>query len=605
MEPRLAAFDDQITQNAKLFTRVDDVYQAREHSGLTPEQQRLAWVYWNNFVKAGAKLSPDAKARVAAINQALAGLYAQFSQNLLADEAGYVLYLNEADLAGLPQSVKEAAAAVAAAKGHTGEFAILNTRSSIDPFLTYSDRRDLREKVWRVYYNRGDNRDAHDNTIAIIPQILRLRAEKAKLMGYSTYAHWQLQDKMAKTPDAAMALMMRVWPSATQRVHQEVDDMQAFADQERAGITIAPWDYRYYAEKVRKAKFDLDMDQVKPYLQLDRLREGMFWVAGQLYGFTFTKVGNVPVFDPNMVVYEVKDANGRHAALWYFDPYARPGKDSGAWMNEYRSQETMDAPVSTIVSNNANFVQSTPGQPVLISWDDAVTLFHEFGHALHAMNSNVTYPTLAGTSVARDFVEFPSQLNENWLPTPELLERFAVNAEGQPIPPDLVAKILKAQTFNKGFDVTEYLSAAIIDMKLHLAGDTPIDPDVFEKAELAKLGMPSELVMRHRTAQFRHIFSSDAYAAGYYAYLWAAVLDHDAFEAFLEAGGPYDPGVAKRLHDDITSVGNTIDPSVAYRNFRGRDPKVTAYLRAMGFPTEEVHQIVVPAAPEVARQPEP
>ncbi len=586
MEPKLAEFADKITQNAKLFSRIDAVYQAREHSGLTPEQQRLTWVYWNNAVKEGAKLSPDAKARVTAINQKLAGLYAQFSQNLQHDEDANVLYLKEADLVGLPPSVKGSAAKAAADRGHDGgEFAILNTRSSMDPFLTYSARRDLREKVWRVYYSRGDNRDAYDNTITIIPQILKLRAEKAKLLDYPTYAHWKLQDQMLKTPDAAMALMMRIWPSATQRVHQEVVDMQALADQEGAGITIAPWDYRYYAEKVRKAKFDLEMDQVKPYLQLDKLREGMFWAAGRLYGFTFAKVDGVPAFDPNMVVYEVKDANGRHAALWYFDPYTRRDKNSGAWMNEYRSQQTLDTPVSAIVSNNANFVQPTPGQPVLISWDDAVTMFHEFGHALHSMNSSVTYPGLAGTKVALDFVEFPSQLNENWLPRGEILDRFAVNPEGQPIPPELVRKLLNAQTFNKGFDVTEFLSAAIIDMKLHLAGDTLIDPDAFEKAELSKLGMPSELVMRHRTAQFHHIFG-DGYDAGYYGYLWDEVLDHDAFEAFLEAGGPYDPAVAKRLHDDITSVGNSIDPALAFRNFRGRDPEVAAYLRAKGFPIE-------------------
>jgi peptidyl-dipeptidase Dcp len=591
MEPKLAAFSDRIIQNPNLFSRIDAVYKAREHAGLTPEQQRLTWYHWTRFVKQGAQLETDPKARVTAINQELAGLYSKFMSNLLADEAGYVLYLKDADLAGLPQSVRDSAAQEAKEKGHPGEYAITNTRSSMEPFLTYSDRRDLREQVWRTYYSRGDNKDAHDNTLTLIPRILKLRYEKARLMGYPDYASWKMQDTMAKTPAKATDLMMRVWPATIARVRQEVADMQAIADKQAGGKAppIAGWDYRYYAEKVRKAKYDLDMDQVKPYMQLDHLREGMFWVAGQLYGFRFIKVEDVPVFATEMTTYEVRDRAGKHVALWYFDPYARAIKSSGAWMDQYRSQQK-DEPQAAMVSNNTNFVQPAPGQPVLVSWDDAVTLFHEFGHALHAMNSAVTYPSLSGTNVARDFVEFPSQLNENWLPTEEVLSRFAVNAQGQPIPKALVDKILKTQTFNTGFEVTEYLAAAIIDMKLHTApqgpSDPPIDPDAFEKTTLDALGMPSEIVMRHRTSQFFHIFQSDEYAAGYYSYLWAEVLDHDAFEAFTEAkGGPYDPAVAQRLHDDIISVGGTIDPAVAYRQFRGRDPDVAAYLRAKGFPT--------------------
>ncbi|MGC1304328.1 MAG: M3 family metallopeptidase [Caulobacteraceae bacterium] len=590
MDPKLAAAQDKISQNPKLFARVDAIYRQRDSLGLTPEQKQLVWVYWVGMVKNGAQLSPEAKARVTAINQELAGLYAQFSQNLLADEDGYVLYLKETDLAGLSQSVRDAAAQTAEGKGHKGEWAIQNTRSSMDPFLTYSDRRDLREKVWRTFYSRGDNKDAHDNTTTVIPRILALRAEKAKLMGFPNYAAWKLQDEMAKTPQAAMGLMLRVWPAAVARVHQEVADMQAVADQEHANIKIAPWDYRYYAEKVRKAKYDVDMNQVKPYLQLDNIRRAMFWTAGKMYGFTFTKVEGLPVYDPDMVTYEVKDHAGAHVGYWYFDPYARAGKNSGAWMSDYRAQQKLDHDVPVIVSNNANFVKPPPGKPVLISWDDAVTMFHEFGHALHGLNSNVTYPSLASPNQAQDFVEFPSQLNENWLPTREVLEQFAVNAEGKPIPSALVAKLLASQKFNTGFSVTEYLSAAIIDMELHMTpqgpGVAPIDPDTFEKTELAKLGMPSELVMRHRTPQFQHIFSGDGYAAGYYSYLWAEVLDHDAFEAFQEAGGPYDPAMAKRLHDDIMQVGYSVDPAVAFRNFRGRDPKVDAYLRAKGFPVE-------------------
>ncbi|HEY2679328.1 MAG TPA: M3 family metallopeptidase [Steroidobacteraceae bacterium] len=582
MQPQLAAFSDKIYQNAPLFSRIAAVYGSM--GNLTPVEQRLCWLYYTNFVRAGAKLSPAAKMRVAAINERLATLFANFSQNLLADEADHALYLREEkDLAGLPEPLRAAARAAAAARGHGTEWAVLNTRSSMDPFLTYADRRDLREIVWRTYYSRGDNGDAHDNK-KIITEILGLRAERANLLGYPTHAHWRVADSMAKTPENAMSLMMQVWPAAVAREHEEVADMQKIADAEHAGIRIAPWDYRYYAEKVRKAKYDIEMNEVKPYLQLEKLREGMFWAAGQLYGFTFTQVYGLPAANPDVRVWEVKNAADAHVGFWYFDPYARPGKNSGAWMSEYRGQEKLDQLVSPIVSNNTNFVKDESGGPLLISWDDAVTLFHEFGHALHGLNSDVKYPSLAGTNVVRDFVEFPSQLNENWLSTPEVLSRFAVHYQtGKAIPPELVAKIKKASTFNQGFATVEYLASALVDMKLHLAGRGPIDPDAFERTTLRSLGMPVEMVMRHRTPQFAHIFSSDAYSAGYYSYLWAEVLDHDAFEAFTEAGGPYDKTVAKRLHDDVMAVGNGVDPGQAYRNFRGAEPRIDALLRARGF----------------------
>jgi peptidyl-dipeptidase Dcp len=582
MDPKLAAFNDEIVQNAKLFRRIEAVYQSPATKKLTPEQQRLAWIYWSNFTRAGAKLDPTAKTRVAEINQRLATLFAKFGQNLQADEAGWITYLMADELAGLPEGLKTAAAQAAAEHGHKGEWAITNTRSSMDPFLTYSDNRALREKVWRNYYSRGDHKDAHDNS-AIISEILKLRYERAKLLGYPSFAHWKLGDKMVKTPDEAMALMLAVWPSATARVRQEVADMQAVADKEGAKITIAAWDYRYYAEKVRKAKYDLDNGQVKSYLQLDKIRDAVFWEAGQLYGFTFTKVEGVPVFHPDVTVYEVKKA-GRHVGLWYLDPYAREGKNSGAWEQGYRPQSRFLNGQTAIVSNNTNFVKAAPGEPILISWDDGITIFHEFGHALHDLNSAVTYPTQAGTNVATDFVEFPSQLNENWLSTPEILGKFAVNAKGEPIPPALVAKINKAATFNQGFTVTEFMASAIYDMKIHLAGGGDIDPDRFEAETFKALGLPGEVVMRHRPTQFAHIFSGDGYAAGYYSYLQSEVLDHDAFEAFLENGGPYDKAMAKKYHDTIVSVGNTVDPAVAYRNFRGRDAKIDAYLRNKGFP---------------------
>jgi peptidyl-dipeptidase Dcp len=582
MQPKLAAFSDKIYQNAALFARIAAVYAAREN--LAPLQQRLCWFYHTNFVRAGAQLDAAAKRRVAEINERLATLFANFSQNLLADEAGHALYLkNEQDLAGLPEPLRAAARSAAAARGHQDEWAILNTRSSMDPFLTYADRRDLREKVWRTYYSRGDNGDAHDNK-KIIAEILSLRRERALLLGYPTHAHWRVADSMAKTPEAAMRLMMQVWPAAVARVHEEVADMQAIADREHPGIEFAAWDYRYYAEKVRKAKYDLDMNEVKPYLQLEKLREGMFWAAGQLYGFSFTQVSGFPVANPDVRVWQVKNSVHHHVGFWYFDPYARPGKNSGAWMSEYLGQEKLDGDVAPIVSNNTNFVKDESGGPLLISWDDAVTLFHEFGHALHGLNSDVKYPSLAGTNVVRDFVEFPSQLNENWLSTPEVLSRFAVHYQtGKAIPPTLVAKIKKASSFNQGFATVEYLASALVDMKLHLAADGPIDVAKFERSTLAALEMPAQMVMRHRTPQFAHIFSSDSYSAGYYSYLWAEVLDHDAFEAFIEAGGPYDAAVAKRLHDDIMAVGNGVDPGEAYRNFRGSDPKIDGLLRARGF----------------------
>ena len=583
MAPKLAAFRDKITQNEKLFRRIEAIYNSADKSKLTPEQQRLTWVYYDNFVRAGSKLDAKAKERLAQINQELAGQFTKFSQNLLAEEEGHTLYLKEQDLGGLPQSVRDAAAASAAQKEHKGEWAILNTRSSVEPFLTYSDRRDLREKVWRTFYSRGDNNDEHDNN-KVIAEILKLRAERAKLIGYPTHAHWRIANSMAKTPEKAVELMQQVWPAAVGRVREEVADMQAIADKEGAGFKIAAWDYRYYAEKVRKAKYALDMNEIKPYMQLEKLREGQFWVAEQLYGFHFTPVQNVPVAIPDIRVWEVKDKNGKHVGLWYFDPYARDGKRSGAWMNSYRIQQHLKN-ATPIVSNNSNFVKGKPGEPVLISWTDAQTMFHEFGHALHGLNSNAIYPSLAGTSVPRDYVEFPSQIHEKFLITPEVLSKFALHYQtNQPLPKELSDKIKKADTFNQGFQVTEYLASALVDMKLHLADGTNIDADAFEREALKELGMPDEIVMRHRLPQFSHLFSSDNYSAGYYSYLWSEVLDADAYNAFLEAGSPYDPETAKRFKDVVMSVGNTIDPAEGFRKFRGRDPKIDAYLKTKNFP---------------------
>ncbi len=584
MNPKFAALSDQISANAKLFQRVEAVYNSPAKGSLTPEQQRLTWVTWNGFVRSGAKLDDAKKARVAAINQELSGLFTQFNKNLLADENTWTVLETPADLAGLSDSYKAGAAATAKARGLEGKWIVVNTRSSVDPFLTESTNRALREKVWKKFVNRGDNGDANDNN-AIITKILKLRVERAKLYGYPTHAHYTLENRMAKTPERAVALMEAVWGPAVARVHEEVRDMQAIADKEGAGITIEPWDYRFYQEKVRKDRYALDSNEVKQYLQLEKLREGMFWASGQIYGFEYRQLNDVPVAHPDIRVWEVT-RGGKHVGLWYFDPYAREGKRSGAWMNAYRSQERFKGEITTIVSNNSNFVKGADGAPVLISWDDARTLFHEFGHAIHGLNSNVTYPTLSGTAVARDYVEFPSQLNERWLTTPEVLSRFALHHEtGQPIPADLVAKLEKAATFNQGFGTVEAVSSALIDMKLHLAGDVTIDPDKFEREELARLGMPKELVMRHRTPQFQHVFASDGYSAAYYSYLWADTLTADAAEAFAEApGGFYDKPTAKRLYETIMSRGNTVDPADQFRAFRGRDVKIGALMRDRGFP---------------------
>jgi peptidyl-dipeptidase Dcp len=585
LAPVLAAFADEITQNEALFARVKAVYNARQSAKLTPEQTRLVEVVYRNFARRGAALAKPQKERLKAINQKLASLFTQFGQNQLADEENYnVTFETEADLAGLPDTLKASAKTAAEAKGDKNKWRFSNTRSSAEPFLVYSTRRDLREKVWRMWISRGENAGPHDNK-PVISQILTLRAERAKLLGFASHAHWITDNNMAKTPDAAMGLMMKVWKAAVGRVKEEVADMQKVADAEKAGIKIEPWDYRFYAEKVRKAKYDLDENEVKPYLQLDKMRDAMFWAAGQVYGLKFTKVNGIPVYHKDVTVYTVT-RDGKQVGLWYFDPYAREGKRSGAWMNEYRTQEAFKAPATPIVSNNSNFVPGKGKQPVLISWDDATTLFHEFGHALHGLNSNVKYPSLAGTNTLRDFVECPSQLNEHWLATPEVLNKFAIHYKtGKPMPAELLAKIQKAKNFNNGFKTVEYLYSAIYDMKIHTApADKPIDAVAFEQKVAKEIGAPSEIVMRHRPPHFGHIFSGDDYSAGYYSYIWADTLTADAAEAFVEAGSFYDKATSKRLHDSIMSIGNTVPPDVAFRNFRGRDVDTNALMRDRGFP---------------------
>ena len=590
--PLTSKHNDAITQNEALFKRIETIYQSEDQkSKLNLAQQRLLTDRYKSFVRSGAKLDADQKKKLTKINQRLAGLFVSFSQNVLDDEADYETWISEEkDLAGLSESVIAAMASACQERKdkapEEAKWCVTNTRSSMDPFLTKAENRELRKEVWTKYYSRGDNGGERDNN-KIISQILKLRAERALLLGYETHAHWRLERQMAKKPMAAMDLMMKVWPKAVARAKEEVADMQKLADElESEKITIEPWDYRYYAEKVRKAKYDLDFDTVKPYMQMDKLREGMMWASGQLYGFEFTQVKNVPVFHDDVTVYEVT-RDGKHVGVWVFDPYARTGKLSGAWMTAYRIQQNIDRPVTPIVSNNSNFIKGKPGEPVLISWDDAITMFHEFGHALHGLCSNANYPSQAGTSVARDYVEFPSQLNEHWLSTNEILSKFAVHYKtGEPIPKELLEKIERAAKFNQGFDTVEYLASAIVDMKLHLAGNVVIDPDKFEREALVELGMPKEIVMRHRTPQFGHLFSNDGYSAGYYSYLWSDALTADAAEKFEEAGSYYDKDLAKSLFDSIMSVGDTIDPAEGFRRFRGRDVDTGALLRKRGFPVD-------------------
>ena len=586
MAPKLAEFRTKIRQNKALFERIKSVYEDEEMESLRPDQQRLVWLVYDGFARNGATLEGEAKQRYAAITQRLAELYTKFSNNVLADEEGYVTYLTEDQLSGLPDSLVKAAAAAATERGHEGEYAITNTRSSMDPFLTYSKERDLREKIWRTYYSRGDNGDEHDNN-ALIPEILALRNERVQLLGYDNYAQWRLEDRMAKTPEGAFGLMETVWPAAVARAQEEVADMQAIADAEGAGIQIEPWDYRYYAEKVRQAKYDLDSEEVKQYLQLENLREAMFFMAGEVFNFAFEAVpeGSVPVFQEDVRVWEVTDrTSGDHVGLWYLDPYARTGKRSGAWATTYRTHENIDGEITVLGSNNSNFIKGAPGEPVLISWDDATTLFHEFGHALHYLSSTVDYPTLNGG--VRDYTEFQSQILERWLATDPIIDTYLIHVEtGEPMPEELVAKIKNAAKFNQGFSTTEYLASAIMDMKYHTMDPTGLDVDAFEKATLAEMNMPDEIVMRHRSPHFGHIFSGEGYSAGYYGYMWADVLTADAAEAFREApGGFYDKELTKKMVEQLFAVRNSVDPAEAYRAFRGRDAEVGALMRDRGFP---------------------
>src|SRR5688572_14792286 len=568
-QPKLAASSDELLFNQGLFKRIEAVYEALPGSRLDPQQVRLVTRMYEHFVRRGARLDASDKQRLSEINQELARRFAEFRAKVLADENTSTMI--------------------------DGGQKIVNTRSSVDPFLTSSPRRDLREIVWRKFKSRGDNGDAND-TKATIAAIVRLRAERARLLGFASHAHWRMADTMAADPKTAQAFLLSVWPAVVTRVKAEIASMQAIAG---PSIMIEPWDVLYYAEKLRKAKYDIDEAEIKPYFELNNVVAAALWSAERRFGVAFKEItGSVPVFHPDVRVWEVVDSStGAHRALFYLDNFARPGKRSGAWASSHRTQYTMDGAVTSIASNNNNFVKGAPGEPVLLSLADARTLFHEFGHALHSMLQNVRYRGLAVTP--RDYVELPSQLNERWLLSRDVLDRFARHYQtGEPMPEALVGKIERASRFNQGVATLEYLAAAIVDMDLHMRPDGVDDTSTFEDEALARVGgMPPEVVLRHRLPHFDHLFGSDAYSAGYYSYLWADVMAADAWQAFMQAGGPWDADANDRLRQHILSDGNSIDRGEAYRRFRGRDPEIQALLDARGFTTAESVETADPAHP--------
>jgi peptidyl-dipeptidase Dcp len=584
MAPLLAQHRNAIHLNEALFRRIDNLKARQDELGLNAEQRRVLDRYHTLFVRQGGGLPEEKKNRLAAINERLAVLGTQFGQNLLADEKAYALVLDgEADLAGLPDFLRDAAAQAAADRGLPGKHVITLARSSIEPFLQFSSRRDLREAAFTAWSARGESGGATDNR-GIIAETVALRAERAGLLGYRSFAHYRLDDTMAKTPEAALDLLHSVWGPARRRAMRERDGLQALAQAEGGNFEIAPWDWRYYSEQRRKQEFDFDESEIKPYFQLDAMIAAAFHTAGRLFGLTFTERRDVPVYHPDVRAWEVTGADGRHVGLFLGDYFARPSKRSGAWMSGFRGQEKLAGDIRPIIVNVMNFSKAGDGEPALLSFDDARTLFHEFGHGLHGLLSDVTYPAIAGTSVSRDFVEFPSQLFEHWLEQPEILNRFARHYRtGEPMPEALLAKVLAARTFNQGFATVEYTSSALVDFDFHLLPSAEsLDVTAFEKQALERIAMPDAITMRHRPPHFQHIFAGDGYSASYYAYLWSEVLDADGFGAFEEAGDIFDPDTARRLHDFVYSAGYLREPAEAYRAFRGRVPDPAALLRKRG-----------------------
>ncbi len=580
---RMARHWNPIMMNAVLFGRIAQLYERRATLGLTGERLRLLERTYTRFHRAGAGLDEAAKTRMAEINERLAHLGTTFSHHLLGDEQEWSMELGEADRDGLSESFVAAARAAAEERGLSGKAIVTLSRSFVEPFLKTSARRDLREKVYKAFIARGDNGNANDNNATIV-EILALREESARLLGYPTFAAYRLEDSMAKTPQAVRRLLERVWKPARERALKDRDALQDMIVKEGGNFALAPWDWRYYAEKLRQAKANFDDTAIKPYLSLDHMIEAAFDCATHLFGLTFEERKDVPVWHPDVRVWEVRDRAGKHKALFYGDYFARPSKRSGAWMTSLRDQQRLDGEVAPVILNVCNFSKGTEGEPSLLSPDDARTLFHEFGHGLHGMLSDVLFPSLSGTSVFTDFVELPSQLYEHWQEQPQVLRQFARHYQtGEPLPDDLLQRFLAARKFNQGFATVEFLASALLDLEFHTQpASASADVRAFEQRELEKIGMPAEIAMRHRPQQFGHIFSGDHYAAGYYSYMWSEVMDADAFGAFEEAGNIFDPAVAGRLHDDIYSSGGSRDPEEAYIAFRGREPEADALLRRRG-----------------------
>jgi len=583
MAPRLAAHHSAIYLNERLFGRIDALHAGRDALGLSAEARRLLERVHLDFVLAGARLDDAAKQRFAAISERLAGLQTTFSQNVLHDESSWTLWLEgERDLAGLPDFVRAAAREAAQQRSRPAGWAITLSRSLVAPFLTYSDRRDLREAAFRAWTQRGEHEGEHDNR-PVAREILALRHEQARLMGYASFAEYALVDRMAGTPAAVARLLEQVWTPAKKRAAEERDALAALAASRGESITIEPWDWRYYAEKVRQVRYAVDDAAVKPYFALDRVVEAAFDCAQRLFGLRFIPQPGIAAYHPDVKVYEVRGRDDRQVGVFLHDNFARPTKRGGAWMSSYRLQSRIAGDVLPIIVNNNNFAKGAPGEPTLLSLDDALTLFHEFGHGLHGLLSQVTFESLSGTQVLRDFVELPSQIFENWLLEPEVLKKHARHVEtGAPMPEELVARLDQARRFNQGFETVEYTACALVDMALHARDPQDLDITAFERDELARIGMPREIVMRHRLPHFLHLFASSGYAAGYYVYMWAEVLDADGYDAFLEAGNPFDPAVAERLRQYVYSAGNTLEPGEAFRAFRGRDPTVGPMLTKRG-----------------------
>jgi peptidyl-dipeptidase Dcp len=583
LAPKLAAHDNAILLDAKLYARVDALHARRDALGLAPEEKQLLERVHLDFAMAGARLAPEARKRAGTIAERLALLTTTFRQNVLHDEATQGLLLrDERDLAGLPGWLREAAREAARQRGELGAWWISLSRSLVVPFLEWSDRRDLRERAFRLWTRRGELDAGHDNR-PVAREILKLRHELARLHGHASYADYALVDRMAKTPSAVSRLLERVWGPAKAKAAVERDALAAMARTCGETHAIEPWDWRYYAEKVRRTRYDVDDATVKPYFSLDRMLEAAFDCATRLFGIRFVPCPDVEAYHPDVRVYEVQDAQGLAVGAFLSDNFMRPTKRGGAWMSTYREQSRANGALPIVVNNN-NFAKAPDGEPTLLSADDVRTLFHEFGHGLHGLLSQVAYERLSGTNVLRDFVELPSQLYEHWAFEPQVLRRHALHATtGAPIPDALIERLSEARRFNQGFETVEYASSALVDMALHALEDPEgVDVAAFEAAELARIGMPREIAMRHRLPHFDHLFGGSWYAAGYYVYLWAEVLDADAYEAFVEAGDVFDPTLAARLKRHVYAAGGSVDPASAYRAFRGRDPAIEPMLAGRG-----------------------